>query len=179
MPTFHSPLTAALALALAASAGIIDTSTRRIPNWLTAPAAVIGLGVNFMIAGPHGALGSLAGGLLMLAIFLPVYVAGGFGAGDVKALAALGLLLGPRGAFAAAGCTLIAGAAGGVLVLAARGGSPALRSLLQRWSLRGCVLISTGRAPRLEPPAGDAARHRFPYGLAIACGTAAALLIWS
>lgn len=178
MLTSYSPILAGLASAFAAAVAAVDAGTHRIPNRLTVTMAAIGLGLNFVLAGAHAALGALSGGLLMLMIFVPLFLAGGFGAGDVKALAAIGLLLGPRGALAAAAGTLMAGAVGGLVVLLARGGGGALLALLQRWSLRGYALMTIGQAARFPPPAGDAAGYRFPYGFAIACGTAAAVL-WS
>ena len=94
-----------------------------------------------------------------LAAFLPFYLAGGFGAGDVKAMAAIGAFLGPKGALFAAAWTLMIGALGALLVLAAVA-YRAARTQGTTWSLR------------------HAASQRFPYGVAIACGTAMSLA-WS
>jgi prepilin peptidase CpaA len=91
---------------------------------------------------------SVAGLVVGLATFLPFYLLRGFGAGDVKAMAAVGAFLGPKGVLLAAGLTLACGALGAVLVVMASGGLAVAR------------------------------RRRFPYGLAIACGTVASLA-WS
>lgn len=155
---------------------VSDTLTHRIPNALTVPAAAVAI---FLAIAAHGASGGITSGaglLVGLSIFLPFYLLGGFGAGDVKALAAVGAFVGPVGALLAAGCTLIAGAAGALIVLLATGGLPALQSMLSRWTLSGHLLLTTGRATHISPPPEDASRRRFPYGIAIACGTAASLL---
>ena|SRR6185437_2164868 len=155
---------------------VSDTLTHRIPNALTVSAAAIAVLLSIT---SHGALGGItaAGGLLVgLSIFLPFYLLGGFGAGDVKALAAVGAFVGPFGALLAAGCTLIAGAVGALIVLLVTGGLPALKSMLSRWALSGHLLLTTGRTTHISPPPDDASRRRFPYGIAIACGTAASLL---
>jgi Flp pilus assembly protein protease CpaA len=72
-----------------------DARTRRIPNYLTLATALSGLGFQF---GAHdwpglgqGLLGLCVGFALLIGFFLK----GGMGAGDVKALAALGAWLGP------------------------------------------------------------------------------------
>jgi prepilin peptidase CpaA len=84
-----------LPLVLALWIGWQDLKTRRIPNYLTLGVALSGLAfqlANYGWSGlSNGALGLVVGFSLL---FLP-YVLGGLGAGDVKALAALGAWLGP------------------------------------------------------------------------------------
>ncbi len=74
-----------------------DARTRRIPNYLTLGTALAGLGFQL---GAHGWPG-LGEGFLGLcvgfALMIGFYLKGGMGAGDVKALAALGAWLGPLG----------------------------------------------------------------------------------
>jgi len=142
-------------LAFLAVAAVADLRTRRIPNLLTISAALVGLLLNFSRSGGPGALASGAGLLTGLAAFLPFYLAGGFGAGDVKAMAAVGAFLGPRGALLAAAWTLGVGGVGALLLLA-----------VLRWQA-----ARTRAGWRLR----DACRQRFPYGLAIACGSALSL----
>lgn len=169
-------LTDIVLLGYIVTVAVIDTWRHRIPNLLTAPAAVVGLVLGVL---SHGAAGLLAAGeglLVGLALFLPFYFLGGFAAGDVKALAAAGSFLGPHGALLATACTLIMGGLCGTAVLLAVGGLPALQSLLRRWTFRTYVLCATGRQAALAPEPDDAASRRFPYGIAIACGVAASLL---
>ncbi|MBW1991120.1 MAG: prepilin peptidase, partial [Deltaproteobacteria bacterium] len=89
----HLHLVLPLALALVMAGW--DFCTRRIPNFLTLGGALAGL---VFQAAAHG-LSGLAQGFLGLALglglLLPFYWKAGLGAGDVKALAALGTWLGP------------------------------------------------------------------------------------
>jgi prepilin peptidase CpaA len=91
-----SDLLYALALSVAGLALLTDVRYRRIPNWLTGSALLIGLIANLVIGGLQGGLMSLAGVGLGLAVLLPFYVLRTMGAGDVKLLAAFGALLGPQ-----------------------------------------------------------------------------------
>jgi prepilin peptidase CpaA len=73
-----------------------DVRSRRIPNYLTLVTALSGLGYQFGASGWLGlGLGFLGLGV-GLALMIPFYLMGGMGAGDVKALAALGAWLGPK-----------------------------------------------------------------------------------
>ena len=142
-------------LAFVGLAAVMDVRTRRIPNTLTVSAALAALLLNLWCGCASGAMTWGAGLLTGLAAFLPFYLAGGFGAGDLKAMAAVGAFVGPKGALLAALATLGLGGIGALLVLAA------LRWQAMR-ARRGWQLT-------------DARHQQFPYGLAIACGTALSL----
>jgi prepilin peptidase CpaA len=83
---------------------VIDWRTSKIPNWLTFPAALIGLIFSFVIGGPNAALMSCAGWFLaaLIVVFLgnlpmgPGISSGGIGMGDAKLLAAIGAFVGPK-----------------------------------------------------------------------------------
>ena len=144
------------ALALAATA--CDLRSRRVPNALTFGGAAIGVLISALHAGPAGLAQSLLGWLVGVALFLPLFVAGGLGGGDVKLLAAFGACLGPWGALSAG---LWASLAGGVLALAvgvAHGYlSEALRNLaaiVRVWSISnpspiGGLTLDDARGPRI------------------------------
>lgn len=85
-----------LATALAVAAAVTDLARHRIPNRLTYPALVLGLVVALWPAAASApALGSALLGLLVGGgLALSLFVSGSLGGGDVKLLAALGLLLG-------------------------------------------------------------------------------------
>ena len=117
-----------------------DMHSRRIPNWLTVGAATLGLVTSVMVAGPWAALGSLAGLAVGLGVFLPFYLARGFSAGDVKAMAAIGAFVGPKGALLTAAWILLVGSIGGISLLIGLGGSAAVKALRDRWLTRVCIL---------------------------------------
>jgi prepilin peptidase CpaA len=173
----HLSATTAMLLAYLLAVAVADLLSHRIPNRLTVPAAAIALAFNIIAAGGAGALASIGGLFVGLAAFLPFYLARGFGAGDVKAMAAAGAFLGPHGAMLAVACTLLVGAACALVVLAVVGGPTAVRALAARHLVRAGTLVEPGRdLPQVAPPGG--AQVRFPYGFAIACGTLASLA-WS
>jgi prepilin peptidase CpaA len=146
---------------------IEDLARRRISNVLTFSAALLGLGLQFIANGPDGVLNGVGGFAVGLGIFLPFFLLGGMGAGDVKAMAAAGAFLTPWSSLLAAGLSLVAGSVFGLALLTWRGG---LADMFRVWSLR---LIIADRTARPDMP--PAARMRFPYALAIAAGTLGAV----
>lgn len=101
-----------LTVAWAAVAAFWDLRTRRIPNWLTLPAALLGLALNVAISGSDGLRQSGLGLLAGLALLSIPFAIGGMGAGDVKMLAAIGAFAGPAFAFQ----TFLFGALAGGLI---------------------------------------------------------------
>ena len=158
-----------MALAAGAlAATVVDIRTRRIPNWLTATMA--GIGVGFAASGTSGVtlLASMAGFALGLALMLPGHALGATGAGDVKLMAAVGAMVGPGTVVTAFAFTAIAG---GILAVAVA---------VRRQQLRA-TLSGTGRL--ISTPTGikrhlgsAAASSRFAYGPAIAVGSVLAVL---
>jgi prepilin peptidase CpaA len=97
----------------------------------------------------------------------------GFGAGDVKAMAAAGAFLGAESALLAAAFTLMAGGLLGLMVLLRTAGpAAAFYRLLGFAAAPGSFMRGTMDPNTTQP------RQRFPYGSAIAVGVLAALL-WS
>ena len=83
-----------LAAIVALIAGVTDWRSRRIPNWLTVPAAALGLIFNTYFSRWPGAISSLEGlGLAMLLLF-PFVAVHAFGFGDWKLVGASGAILG-------------------------------------------------------------------------------------
>lgn len=83
-----------LCLVAACIATVTDMRTRVIPNWLTLPLPLVGLGGHFASDGLNGLLLSAIGCLLC---FLPcffLFARGAIGGGDVKLFAGFGALLG-------------------------------------------------------------------------------------
>lgn len=89
------PAILAGAVLLAVIAGWTDLRSRRIPNWLTVPAFVLGVVANTVFGGRSGLIDSLLGALLGLALLLPFVLVRSLGAGDWKLAGALGAFAGP------------------------------------------------------------------------------------
>ncbi len=73
----------------------IDLKSNRIPNYLTLGCALAGLAYQLWAYGWTGLADGFLGLGLGFALLFVFYLMGGLGAGDVKALAALGAWLGP------------------------------------------------------------------------------------
>ena len=71
-----------------------DVRWRRIPNWLTYPAMLLGFIVHGITEGWNGVLSSGGGMAVGLIIFLIFYLLRLMGGGDVKLMAAMGALVG-------------------------------------------------------------------------------------
>src|SRR5262245_58356628 len=75
---------------------LIDIRTRRIPNPLSGAAMLAGTALNALYFGVPGLVTSIGGLLIIVAVLLWAFALGGIGGGDVKMMAAIGALLGPR-----------------------------------------------------------------------------------
>ncbi|MEY4883735.1 MAG: hypothetical protein RIS34_1589 [Pseudomonadota bacterium] len=165
-------------LLLLVSAAVIDFRSHRIPNWLVVSGAVYALVFNTVFPPWHNGtvLFPLAGLGLGLFLFLPLYLLRAMGAGDVKLLAMCGAFLGPNEVWRAALMILITGGLLGVVFVLANG--TALRVVQNLTSVFRVGLFDTmgGSAPSLRISA-LASAGRLPYGVAIAAGTAAYLVL--
>lgn len=144
-----------------------DLRSRRIPNYLTLGTVVAGLAYNLMSQGLPGLVSGILGMLLGFAFLILPYLWGGMGAGDVKALAALGAWLGPK-------LTLFLfcymGIAGGVIALGYLAWQGSLwEKTRQGWTfLFNLILCRPDGPPR--PPSPAHLTEGIPYGVAIAVG---------
>jgi prepilin peptidase CpaA len=99
------PLIHVLLAALVIIAAVTDLRSRRIYNWLTAPAVVLGLIAHPALKATAGApfLDGLkfagAGFGLAMLIFVPLFALRAFGGGDVKLMVAVGTLAGAGNLF--------------------------------------------------------------------------------
>lgn len=172
------PLPLILALsAVVAVAAVYDSRFRRIPNWLNLSGLILGLGLNIFCFGPHGAVRSLEGLALAVAVYLPLYLLRGMGAGDVKLMAAVGSLAGPADWFFIFIATSLLGGLAGVAFAACK----------RRLSATCCNVYFMAkdllqlRAPYSTNPQMDFRNSdslRLPHGVVIALGCGVSLL-WS
>lgn len=156
-------------------ATVTDVRSNKIPNWLTFSAAIIGLGLNFINGGSAGLLSSVAGLFAGMGLFIVLYALGGMGAGDVKLMGAVGAMVGPHMVFWAAVYTAILG---GVYALGLLLFHPRLRE--KRTSIRQALkgFIYT-RKFFYNKPVPEPNAPKLCYGVAIAIGTIAAVIIKS
>jgi prepilin peptidase CpaA len=157
-------------LLLALWLAIGDVRTHRIPNYLNVIICLSGFGYQIGFAGWHGAAQSIMGLCLGFGLLIIPYLLGGMGAGDVKALAALGAWLGPWGIFILFFYMALAGGLLALVMLWWRG-------LLWKKIHQGWVTLVNWllRRPFGGEPAPTAGKqldvtNGIPYGVAIALG---------
>ena len=144
-----------------------DLRFRRIPNWLTLPAAATAIVYHTAMNGLEGFLFSLEGMALGIAILLPFYLKGGMGAGDVKLLGVVGAFLGPHAAFTA---FLFTALVGGIYALALLIFHGYLKKTILRYRIILATFVLTRHFIYFPPPEKER-KHQLLYGLAISLGT--------
>lgn len=156
-----------LAVVLALIAGWTDWRTRRIPNWLTIPGMLAGIGVNFAVGGVSGITDSLLGLGLGLLLLLPFVFIRSLGAGDWKLAGALGAFVGP-GTLAdlLMGSLLMAGVMALGLVIYRRRFKQTLRNIAGM-----LVAMATFRMPSSEVSLDNPQSLKIPYGVALSLTT--------
>jgi prepilin peptidase CpaA len=145
---------------------VVDTVCSRIPNIVNLLFLLTGFGFQFYAAGASGLLFATLGMLTGLSLMLLPYLMGGMGAGDVKAMAALGALLGPVAIFQV---FLYTGLIGGLLALFHYALSHNLKEKCLEWSQAIKAFVYTKSLQSLKP-SGTKEPLRFPYAAAIAFG---------
>jgi prepilin peptidase CpaA len=157
-----------LTLSVALLGGWVDFRTRKIPNWLTLPALVLGIVVHTVAAGWSGAAASLEGAGLALAVLLPGVLLRGLGAGDWKLMAAIGALVGPlMFLFVLVGSLLVSGLMAIVAILRTQRVGETLRNM---WVLvRGFFSFGLRKNPTIS--LDNPALLKVPFGVAVAIST--------
>jgi len=143
-----------------------DLRWRTIPNWLTGPSILVGLGFHTVMNQLTGFVFSLEGAVLGLGLFVILYVYGWMGAGDVKLYAAVGSFLGPAQTVSAA---IVIALVGGLLTIVLLGFQQGWRRMgLWLWSYIQTILLT--RSVQGVTP-GQGAAPKVPYAVAIGLGT--------
>jgi prepilin peptidase CpaA len=152
---------------------ISDTLYAKIPNLLTCSVAAVGFIFNLSQSGLPGLVFSGLGLVLGLGLFLWPFLAGGMGAGDVKALAGLGGLLGPAAIFQV---FLYTAFAGGLMAMMQYLFSRQLLSKIASWWTALLTFAGTRKVGDLLPVSAQD-KLKFPYAAAIAFGYYA-FIVW-
>jgi prepilin peptidase CpaA len=165
-----------LPLLLAVVMAVGDVRTRRIPNYLTLGGALAGLAFQTLVSGWPGLMQGLGGLAVGFGLMLPFYVFFGMGAGDVKAMAALGAWLTP---WTSLSLFFYMALAGGVLGFGLLIWSGSLWQVMRSgWIWLANLVLTRGRdafsQSESSPPAPGAT---MPYGVAIAAGMVTLLVV--
>lgn len=140
-----------------------DTICSKIPNLFNLCLLLFSFSYHYHQAGLVGAKSAFLGLLTGIALFLIPFLMGGMGAGDVKALAALGALLGPQAIFQVFIYTILWG---GLMGLSQYFFVPHLRkNLLDR-----VQALLSGFFPVNSAVKSPHKTLRFPFAAAIALG---------
>jgi prepilin peptidase CpaA len=145
---------------------LTDTLRSRIPNWAVTGLIIAGFGLQIVLKGTSGFISAGEGLLLGLLLLLGPYIMGGMGAGDVKALAALGSLLGPADTLQV---FLYAGLFGGAMALMHYAMAGRLLEKIRKWGI-ALLLFSTTRKTIHLPQPDIVEKLRYPYAAAFAFG---------
>jgi prepilin peptidase CpaA len=147
-----------------------DIFYKKIFNFITFPAIVLGLTLNLLFNSWKGLGLSVLGLFGGLIIFAFVYITGGMGAGDLKLMGAIGALKGTPFLLLAALYSILIGGLFAFLVMARH---KTLVASLKRIGRFIYTLFSPGL--NLEPLKPEQSQP-VPFGLAISLGTLSALI---
>lgn len=145
---------------------LTDTLYSKIPNIFTTFLIIFGALINIVISGLPGIIVWATGIAVGLSLLLIPFLMGGMGAGDVKALAAIGALLGPGETFQ---IFLYMALIGGLLGLIFHLTSKNLREEFHHYAsiIKNIYLTKDYKAFEFYK---SHSRCRFPYATAIAFG---------
>jgi prepilin peptidase CpaA len=151
-------------------AAICDCRSRKIPNELVVCGALFAVVYTTLVPPVFGAtvLFPVSGLLVGLLLFLPLYLLGAMGAGDVKLLAMVGAFLGPLQTLYAALAVMIVGGALAIVWVLARGRMLQMLHNLASLFHFGALVAVDGPTRRIAPAASAG---KMPYGVAVAIGT--------
>jgi prepilin peptidase CpaA len=177
MPIGYWEVTLAVLIPSILYASWIDYAQHRVPNWLTASIAALGLISQAVFHGWSGIGAGLLGMLVGFAVLIIPWLMHGMGAGDVKLMAAIGVWLGPW-------LTLLSFAAGAII-----GGLVAVVMIIStRRAAHACANLLTimNKMRRADTMLGEyggvktfgETSQLLPYGVPLTAGTICVLLTY-
>jgi prepilin peptidase CpaA len=143
-----------------------DLLTKRIPNWLTLPAIVLGIAAQIWFAGMLGGLNGVLGMMLGFGVFFPVHFLGYMGAGDVKLLMAVGAWVGWQACVYVAIVSVVIGGAYALVEIIFRGRASAVA--ISTYSFLRALFVPGLVAEKLRLDEN----RKFAFGICIAGGVA-------
>jgi prepilin peptidase CpaA len=169
--SFESPpiVMQVLVLVIVGIAAMYDVRYRRIPNWLAVTGIAFGMSLNIFLFGWRGLRLSLLGFGLAFAIYFPLYLLHGMGAGDVKLMTSVGAIVGWADWLGIFIFTAIVGGVAAIVLLL-------IRSRLRRglsnvgYLLRELLSFRAPHARNEELDVGSSKSMKLPHGVVIACG---------
>lgn len=161
-------------------AAVVDLRFRRVPNLLSLAGILLGLAVNVFVSGIDGLLAAAAGMLLAFGIGFPLWLAGWFGAGDVKLLSAVGAIVNVKLLLPVLAGVAITGGVMAVLHLLGR------RLQKEPFFVYAMSLVFAAKGQRDEQPVADiepesavAIKKGMPYAIPVAIGSLATIVYLS
>jgi prepilin peptidase CpaA len=148
-----------------------DLRYKKIFNWMTFPALLIGLLHGGVTGGWHGFAAAFSGVAVALLCFFWIFLLGFMSAGDVKLLMAYGAWLGVRGVLEVAVLSVLIGAVWAAVILIRHGRILRTFGKLYRFTLSLAV-----KELELEFPKIDRTLQ-MPFGVALA--VAAVWTVWT
>jgi len=166
-----------VAIGASLAAAITDVRFGKIPNWLTLPLWLTGLGVAWLYGGPTGLFEAFKASLLVAGPYIVLFVIGHGGAGDAKLMGGLGAWLGLRQGLIVFVSVAITGMVLAVLRVLAHGqrrvaGVGSLTALYVQ-VVEFCLRLKGLRRPEQEkdaPASHKTGSLTLPYGIAIFIG---------
>jgi prepilin peptidase CpaA len=156
-------------------AALYDIRSRRIPNMLIFPGALAAIAFHTISPYGIGFLSSMGGLAVGLIAFLPLYMTRAMGAGDVKLMAMVGAFLGPMSALGAIITILIAG--GALAIASAIRNKSTQRMFNNIRVMMTYAFVGAATGNRINAEITSISAGKLPYGIAIAIGTTAHLLL--
>ena len=161
-----------LLLLIVVVSGITDLLNRKIYNCITFPGVVMGVALNCHIHGFNGLITSLLGFIICAVIFIILFIWGGFGAGDVKLMMAIGAIAGHKLIFDLILYSAIAGGIMANIVIIKN------KKFIQTWkNVLRFFLFLVPKYHLISEPLEKKNSILIPYGYAISMGTIVYILI--